>query len=697
MRALGAIITLPLLFFIPGYVLTRTRLFSSNDMPWIEKLLLAVVLSVSVASLAALFLAEVGYLRIWLLDLLLAALAVAARLVFGDKKTRVFSPRPGRWETAIISVLVLLSLLMFFRPAENVAGEGDPAYYFNNGYHLAHTGSMSVYDKSVPKMSEFEIGSFYYDGIAQFFPFHLRNRNTGRIQPLLYHLLPTWIAVFIVLFGTWGGLYVVPLFALLGMLALFALAKRFFGLLGATIATLLGTLFFLQVWFARAPVSEAFCLVFVLASILFFSDFLKTGDILTGLAAAASATAASTARPEALIVVVPMLVVMAARMFTGSYRAGDYAFVNALLLGQVYVWLYVKFCQFQYVSSNFGKVLRLFGRESNMNRFMLAWALLIGVAFVFYNIPAINRHLLKTGKRLSTRFKRYATAVDKGVKGALSLGILASFIYFYIAPRASGSSQKFFTNTALFFGGATVFIFVLGLCLFIYKLDSLGSSFLIAVFVMANTLFLQESSLALGSFPWDSRRFMLLVVPMFMVGFGYLAGRLWNTRRVELRTLTILASACFLILFCYYLAPIFSHTEYKGINRQLTTLAKRLDGDVVIFTSGYLGEVVGLPLRYQHGVDARKIFTLSDPVRFAELVEKYNREGKKVLMERIGIAANELPYNPALNDLLTFKKAFKVRLSFPRLTPVTSGRPKKTVTQKNDIEFYTLEPKTGSP
>ena len=653
-------------------------------------------MSVSAASLIALFLAEAGYLRIWLLDLLLATLAVAARLIFGDIKTPIFTPRPVRWEIVVVVLLVLLSLLMFFRPAEFVAGEGDPEYYFNNGYHLAHTGSMSVYDRSVPKMSEFEIGSFYYTGIAQFFPFHLRNRATGRIQPLLYHLLPTWIALFIMLFGTWGGLYVVPLFALLGMLALFALARRFSGLLGAAIATLLGTLFFLQVWFSRAPTSEVFCQLFVLAAILFFYEFLSTGDILIGVAAAASATAASTARPEALIIVIPMLLVMAARMFRERYRAGDYAFVNAILLGQIYVWFYVRFCEFQYVSSNFGKVLRLFGRESNMSRFMLAWAILIGLAFIFYNVPVINRYLVKVGERVSNRFKQYTAALNKGLRVALSLGILATFVYFYIAPRASNASQKFFTNTALFFGGVTVFIFVLCLCLFVYELDSLGASFLIATFVMANILFLQESSLALGRFPWDSRRFMLVVVPMLAVGFGYLANRLWMTRRVAFRTLVIIASAFFLILFCYYLAPIFNLTEYKGVDRQLTAYAKKMDKDVVIFTGGYLGETVGLPLRYQHGVDARKIFTLSDPARFTELVKKYNREGKKVMLEASGIGANEIPYNPAVRDLLEFKKAFKMQITYPRLFPVSSGRPSKTGVDKHETEFYYLEPKGGS-
>jgi hypothetical protein len=697
LRILGAVITLPLLFFIPGYVFLRTRLFSSKDMHWIEKILLAVVLSVSAASLIALFLAEVGYLRVWLVDLLLAALTLAARLIFGDQNTPIFSPRPVRWEIVVVVVLVLLSLVMFFRPAEFVAGEGDPEYYFNNGYHLAHTGSMSVYDRSVPKMSEFEIGSFYYTGIAQFFPFHLRNRATGRIQPLLYHLLPTWIAIFIMLFGTWGGLYVVPLFALLGMLALFALARRFSGLLGAAIATLLGTLFFLQVWFSRAPTSEVFCQLFVLAAILFFYEFLASKDVLVGLATAASVTAASTARPEALLMVIPMLAVMATRMFTDRYRAGDYVFVNAMLAGQVYVLLYVWLCERQYVSSNFGRIIKLFGRESNMNTFLIVWALLIGASFVFFNLPAINRFLTEVGGRVSERTKRYRQYIARSGKAALALATLATLIYSYFVSAKTNSSYRFLFNTAFFFGGVAVFVFVAGLCLLIYEMDSFGTSFLVASFVIVNTISVQESSLALGRFPWDSRRFMLVVVPMLAVGFGYLANRLWETRRVELRTLAIAASACFLILFCYYLAPIFNLTEYKGVDRQLTAYAKKMDKDVVIFTGGYLGETVGLPLRYQHSVDARKIFTLSDPVRFAELVEKYNREGKKVLLEASGIGANEIPYNPAVRDLLNFKKAFKMQITYPRLFPVSSGRPSKTGIDKHETEFYYLEPKAGSP
>jgi hypothetical protein len=190
---------------------------------------------------------------------------------------------------------------------------------------------------------------------------------------------------------------------------------------------------------------------------------------------------------------------------------------------------------------------------------------------------------------------------------------------------------------------------------------------------------------------------MLVVVPMLAVGFGYLASRLWETRTMVLRTLAVAASVFFLVLFCYYLAPIFNLTEYKGVDRQLTVLAEKMNGDVVIFTGGYLGETVGLPLRYQHGVDARKIFTLSDPARFAGLVGKYNREGKKVLLEASGIGANEIPYNPAVRDLLSFKKAFKMRISYPRLFPVSSGRPGKTGIDRHETEFYYLEPKTGAP
>ena len=40
-------------------------------------------------------------------------------------------------------------------------GDGDPGYYFNMGYHLAATGEMTIYDKSIPAMSDTELKTFY--------------------------------------------------------------------------------------------------------------------------------------------------------------------------------------------------------------------------------------------------------------------------------------------------------------------------------------------------------------------------------------------------------------------------------------------------------------------------------------------------------------------------------------------------------
>jgi hypothetical protein len=699
LRIIGALITLPLLFFAPGYVLVRSRLFSDSGMWWGERVLLILVISASLASLIALAMAEAGYLRIWLLDLVLGVIALCGLLLLRGAGRPPVPSRRVRWELLVVLALVVISAVLFFRPAEVVLGEGDTVYYFNIGYHLADAGSMNVYDPSIPKMDDAEIKTFYFDKIGQFFPFQLRDRTTGRVQPLLYHLLPTWIGLFIMLFGKWGGLYVVPVFGLLGMLALYALARRLAGIPGAVAATILATTFFLQVWFSRAPVSEIFCQFFVICSVLLFFAFLVSRDIATGLGSALAITAASTARPEAAILVVPMLVIMLAEMFREKYRAGDCAFINTVLAGIVYVLLYIRFCEFDYVSGNFGKVVKLFGDRATMGTVLIILGILVAAAFVLFNLRPLQRALRRLGGRLDGRLEGRTPQVVSGLKLALALATLATFIYLFpaVADPAGPlrSPQKIFINTSLYFGGVTVFVFVIGFCLLVYLGERLSYSFLLSFGAVVLATALQKSSLALGQYPWDSRRLMLLTIPLFFVGFGYLVSRAWGTGRIELRLLGILTTAGFLALFCFFLAPIFSHVDYRGTDKQLTELAGKLDGDVVIFTNWYLGETLGMPLKYQHHIDARKVYRLDDPETFARIVDKYTKGGKKVLIEMSGVESKQVPYSPDLNNLLSFGKALEAKISFPRLYPSFAGRAHEFVTQRHDITFYQVQPKVA--
>jgi hypothetical protein len=683
------------MLFLPGYALFRGRLFDGVGESWAERLLLVLVLSAGVTSLFALLMAEMGYLRIWLLDIVLAAVALLARMLFGGTPRKVFWPRPGRRELVIVGVLLVLSVLMFFRPAEYVVGEGDPGYYFNIGYNLAHTGELTVHDASIPKMGDMELRTFYGSNIAQFFPFHLRDRATGRIQPLLYHLLPTWIGVFIMLFGTFGGLYLTPLFALLGLLSIYVLTRRLSGVAGASVAALLGAAFTLSMWFARIPLSEIMGQFFIVSSLLFFLDFTRSGNTLEGVACALAATCAAMVRPEAALLFVPLLVVMAARTVVARYRKADYVTANVMLLGAAAVLLYIKLREFEYVSANFGKVVKVMGAQANMNTFLLACAVVLALAFVFFNLRPLQRRLARLGEEIRRRLGPRLELVSRSARGVLAALVLVTFLWLYNFGRGLAGArapQKMFMNTAALLGRIAVFTFVAGLCLLVFSSD-LSFAFIASSLVVVLSVGVQESSLALGQYPWDSRRFITVTIPLLLVGFGYLAGRVWALKGAVPKAAMVAVAAAFLALFLFFDAPLYNVVDYRGVDAQLSELAGRVDGDVVAFSDQYVAELLGIPLRYQHGVDARKIALLNDPWGLYTLVLLYQKEGRRLLIDSNDPAARGVPFNRGILRYVRFVPAFDAEITYPHLEPVTSGRPREAVTRTVPLTFYTVEPR----
>lgn len=693
-RAAGVIVTIPLLFFVPGYLLLKSGLFETPVVPWIEKLLMVVVLSVSASSLLAILLAETGLFKVWVLDMLLIALSLSIRVLFSPRRRPLFVPRPFRWEALVVVALCLLSVLVFFKPAEYVGGDGDPGYYFNVGYELAQEDSLEFVDESAPLMSGAEFENFFrYRDIGeeqgvwtQFYPLFIRSAQSDRVRPFLYHLLPAWVAIFVALFGKMGGFFVVPAFALLAVLAVYALARRFGGMVGAAAAATLFALFYPQVWFSRAPVSEIFCQVFVLASLLFFVRFLDSRGTLVGLAAAISIVSASMARPEALIVAVLMVLVVMARMLGGRWERGDRAIANALLLGLALIWLYARFAVYYYLAVNRGK--------QTVDVMLIVAALLIALGLVVVNIGALRRFLARTGESLSGKLEWDRKRAARAGSIALSAILLLFFVYYYfVSPRLASlenDPRNFFFYTAGFFGGVAVFVFVGGLCLLIMEADRFTDAFLLVATVAVYLVVFTESGVTSPWLPWLSRRYMTVVIPLLFVGLGYLLARLWGLRRTGARVLVGAASLGFLVAFCIFIGPIFNHVESGGMDEQLKALSARVGSDLVIMPEPSSGEIVGLPLRYQYGVDARRAYRLGS-AGIEDSLKRCEGEGRRVLVEVNGL--DEVPIEPQVLQDVSMKKAFEVSVSFPRLCKYYTNRPVSTGTELYDLAFYYLEPR----
>ncbi|MHB8895300.1 MAG: glycosyltransferase family 39 protein, partial [Candidatus Geothermincolia bacterium] len=694
LKVLGAIVSMLLMFVVPGFALFKSRLFREFGLHWLARVLFIIAVSAALTSLVALLLAEAGFMRMWLLDLILAIVAVAVRLVFGYTSRPVFLGARRR-EVLAVAALAIIGAGLFFRPFEVVMGDGDPGYYFNMGFHLARTGEMTVYDTSIPAMTPQELDTFFLNDVAQFMPFHLRVRQTGKIQPLLYHMLPVWIGMFIAAFGTWGGFYVLPLLMLLSVLAVYSLVRRYTNAMGAAAAALLMEFSFLVIYFARMPVSEAGCQFFLLVSLLFYAEYFKTKGPATGIAAAGAATVAFLFRPEALLLAVPMLIVEGVEVFRGRIKTGDIVFTNLLFAGLIYNWFYMRYVAYFYLSTNMGRVFRVFGTRNGMRNALDLFLAFIILAAVLFNLPFLRRLCARLGGLVGRAAGSLRARSGRITSAAMAVLTMLVFIYLYArTPMAKlfvESSKRFFFYMAGYFGGVSIFIFAIGLCLYIYQSRNTGFSFVLAGTLILLTAAFAESGVTSGYQPWLTRRFMTLLVPALFVGVGYLLGKLWGAGRLYLRVAAVLAAALVLAFFVYMDLPLFNFVQYKGVNKQIGKIAREADGDLVVFTDPFDGEAIGVPLRFQYGVDARRAFNLDAGADFAGTVRDYAAKGRKVLIETSGLST--LNPDPALLDKVSFVKAFDAEVSFDRLAQSYKVIPRRIGKETHDISFYYAIPK----
>lgn len=245
--------------YLPGHALGIMLIHKGDG--WSEALLLRVAASFGVLTPVATVLAVFGVFT----TLNIVASMVAVALVVRAVSRRWNIPRTSRfglWDGALF-VVIGGAFALYAIPAEYVVNSRDPGVYTVVSERLAATGELFKRDAPVDAVSAFH----HFFGDKKYPGFFIMEGFGGWGSLIVPQFFPgpfALLGVGVLAFGTWGGLYVVPVMGAVSVGVAFALGRELFGRLAGLFGAALMALGYTQVWWARHPSSEVMSQLLIL-------------------------------------------------------------------------------------------------------------------------------------------------------------------------------------------------------------------------------------------------------------------------------------------------------------------------------------------------------------------------------------------------------------------------------------------------
>ena len=519
-------------------------------------------------------------------------------------------PRPAlassRWALLPIA-LAALAVWRFSPPSEYVMGGKDPGTYMNEGIQIAQRGSLLIRDETVAAVPPFARDIFFprhtlqdgtprsdYYGI-RFMGFPIRDVESGTVVGQFPHLFPASIAVGYGIAGLTGARWTTPVWAMLGVLAVYFAGARLFGRPVAAVAALLLALNVAEVWFGRYPNAEVAMQALLFAALLanarahvdgeaFFAPvagalfglllFLRFDTVLAIAGVAAGVTLGTLAGHRlrwSFVIVLTGFAAAAWTYITGPMQAYAHQYFDfvrflprwqslALAVFAAGILLLVR-----WGSSNSNVSDRLRG----IVPVVLAAAVCVAAAYALFLRHPGGRLAAHDAYALRTFANFYVTVPV----------VLAALVGYALYAR-----REFWRDPALY---VTVAIFSLFL---FYKIRIVPEHF------------------------WAARRFIPVILPGVLLFAAAAAigpgGRGWRARMLR----PALGAIFLLLVGNHYVrasAPVAAHVEYAGLIPKLEQLASRFNDDDLVIVEGRDAQsdvhVIGLPLAY---IYARQVLEL---------------------------------------------------------------------------------------
>ncbi len=557
----------PLFFFLPGYIFSRTFFRNPAAFSRGERVFIPIAASVCLTTWLALALAEIGAFSLWNVAISVASVC-AVVYFFARKNFSAWSLR-GVKPDWIFLVILALAVFLFARPAEYIIGNSDAGTYVNTGANIARTGALAIRDAQVAQLEPDASKTFYWQLVNPYMlykqvrlpGFFIADQATGLVLPQFLHLYPAWLALWDAMLGVQLGLYATPIIALLGSVAFYFLARELFGKNVARLAFFLLVVMVPQFWFARYPVAEAFTQFLMLTgmwAVLKMSRRDLTGSLmlasqnLSGLGVLAGIAFGQLflVRSDSILFLLPLMALALALIFFRRWRREHWALFGAFGIVFAHAAVHMlafapNYLYYQYTHAlklnSIDKIFRfdfpaaelVFTRVEYWLALFGVFALGIGALFVTDRVFQHAR--AQWGKSVAARFGRAENALRIGLGLLIVLFFVTHYfllarpesLYAYIGGLTPTRSEANLIKLGWYLSPIGIFLAAFGAVIIVLRDLNARNVFFFGTAALFALFYLDE----LYSNPhyiYTTRHYIPLVLPLFVLCAARALQWLWN-------------------------------------------------------------------------------------------------------------------------------------------------------------------------
>ncbi len=673
------------------------------------------LLVAGIVSWGGVVLAEIGAFRAPLFLLLIIAALGAAAL--GMKQLRMGRLTWGPVDWAPV-VLVLLCLPLYFRPHEFILGGADAGVYVNTGVHLARTGALLIHDPAVVQVGEDVWPSLFRPDpggtvtrYIRFPGYYLSDDQPGLVIPQFFPLQYVWIGLAALAGGLWAALYATPVWATLGVLGVYYTGRALFGRPVGVLAALLLAITPTQIWFARYPTAEALTQALLWGGFYAWVRFTEREDTppVFGLLSGLLLGLTFLARID-----LPYLALLPAgwllyRLGRRQARRRDLAFLVPFGLLVVHGLVHALLFARPYMLNTY-RGLAFLARELGP---VVGAVGVIGLAggVTAYGVMVRRRSGQGAAGALKALVDRYQVPIRLvWVIGVIGLAVYGYFIrprlgavkmvaYAYGATQVPISDHENMVRLGWYLTPLGLWLGVAGMALMGWRERWRRLWLPLGLALLATLLYLYRM-LNNPHHIYTMRRYVPLVIPLFMLGVAYALVWLWNGRRREdegrrskasvlRRSLSVLSGLALILGLGYQDRIVLTHVELAGLIGQVSDVAAAVGpGSVVVFDDPApvgSGALIGTPLEYVFGLTVFDLQVGWSRAGLERAVQSGLEEGRPVvLLARPGGEAAKALTQAGLQ--LTWQR--RVTVDVPILEPSYDHFPTAVNRLVIPLDFY---------